>query len=97
MRELKGFDSYFKVRNNLIFERAHFNKRNQLPHKTVEQIITEVHRLAENCKFGPMKDELIWDYLVVGICDSTLSERLQMEAELTLEKAKRLIGQREAV
>jgi len=44
-----------------------------------------------------MKDELIQDRLVIGICDSTLSERLQMEVELTLEKAKCLICQRETV
>jgi len=94
---IEGFESYFKVRKNLIFERARFNKRNQLPHETAEQFITEVHRLAENCEFGPMKDELIRDRLIVGICDSTLSEYLQMEAELTLKKAKRLIRQWEAV
>ena len=44
-----------------------------------------------------MKEELIRDRLVVGIRDLALSERLQMEAELTLDKAKRLIRQREAV
>ena len=53
--------------------------------------------MADSCEFGVMKDELIRDRLVVGICDNALSERLQMEAELTLDKAKRLIRQREAV
>jgi len=77
-----AFDSYFKVQKNLIFERAHFNKRNQLPHETAEQFITEIHKLAESCEFGSMKDELIQDRLAVEICDSSLSERLQMEAEL---------------
>ena len=38
-----------------------------------------------------MKEELIRDCLVVGIRDLVLSERLQMEAELMLDKAKRLI------
>ena len=44
-----------------------------------------------------MKEELIRDCLVVGIRDLVLSERLQMEAELMLDKAKRLIHQCEAV
>ena len=44
-----------------------------------------------------MKEELVRDRLVVGIRDHALSEHLQMEAELTLDKAKRLIRQREAV
>ena len=43
------------------------------------------------------KSEMIRDRLVVGIRDGVLSERLQMEADLTLEKAKKMIRQREAV
>ncbi len=34
---------------------------------------------------------------MVGIRDKTLSQRLQMESDLTLGKAKRLIRQKEAV
>ena len=85
------------MRKNLIFERALFNKRSQLPNESVEQFITEIHRLGDNYEFGEMKEELIWDRLVVGIRDHALSEHLQMEAELTLDKAKRLIRQHEAV
>jgi len=44
-----------------------------------------------------MKDELIHNHLVVGIRDSTLSEGLQLEPELTLDKAKQFIRQRESV
>ena len=94
---LDAFDEHFKVRKNIIFEWARFNKRCQLPNESVEQFITEVHRLGDSCEFGLMKEELIRDRLVVGIRDHALSERLQMEAELTLDKAKRLIRQREAV
>ena len=92
-----AFDDYFKFRKNIIFELAHFNKRCQLPNESVEQFITDVHRLADNCEYGVMKKELVRDRLVVGIRDHALSERLQMEAELMLDKAKRLIHQREAV
>ena len=69
----------------------------QLPNKSVEQFITDVHHLTDNCEYGVMKEELVRDRLVVGIRDHALSERLQMEAELTLDKAKRLIRQHEAV
>ena len=54
----------------------------------MEQFITEVHHLGDNCEFGVMKEELVRDHLVIGICDHALSERLQMELELTLDKAK---------
>ena len=75
---------------NVIYERARFNKRNQLPNESVEQFITEVHRLGDSCEFGEMKEELIRDCLVVGIRDHSLSERLQMEPDLTLDKAKKV-------
>ena len=40
---------------------------------------------------------MIRDQLVVGIRDSSLSECLQLDANLTLEKAKTAIRQKEAV
>ena len=64
-----AFDKYFGVRHNVIFERARFNQRDQLPEESVETYISELYRLAENCKCGAMKDELIRDQLVVGIRD----------------------------
>jgi len=85
------------VRKNIIFKCAHFNNRYQLQGESVEQFITEVHRLAEYCEFGTMKDELIRDRLVVGIRDNSLFKCLQMEAELTVDRVKRFIHQRKAV
>ncbi len=40
---------------------------------------------------------MIRDCLVVGILDSSLSQQLQLDAELTLDKAKTKVRQREAV
>ena len=40
---------------------------------------------------------MIRDHLVVGIQDVSLSECMQMDADLTLEKAKKLVCQHEAV
>ena len=44
-----------------------------------------------------MKEELIRDRLVVGILDSGLSEKLQLDSTLDLEKAKKAIRLKEAV
>jgi len=52
---------------------------------------------VEHCEYGELKEEMIRDRLVVGIRDSNLSERLQIDDALTLEKAKKLVRQREAV
>ena len=88
---IEVFDAHFKVLKRIIFECTRFNKRSQTPGESVDHFITELHQLAEHCKFGNMRDELIRDCLVVGIRDNLLSERLQMESELTLDKAKKLI------
>ena len=57
----------------------------------------ELYKLAESCSYGDMTYEMFHDRLVVGIHDSALSQRLQLDAGLTLEKAKTMVRQREAV
>ena len=94
---LGKFDEFFQVRKNVIFERARFNRRHQLQDETSEQYITALYHLVENCAYGDLKDEMICNRVVVGIRDTTLSERLQMDADLTLDKAKKSVRQREAV
>ena len=89
---LAKFDAHFQVRKNIIFE-----SRIQEDKESVDQFITNLYSLAENYEFGTMKDELIRDRLVVGIKDIALSERLQTDEALTLDKAKKLVRQREAV
>ena len=87
------FDEFFKVRRNVIFERARFNKRNQLCGESAEQYIME---MAENCNYGDLTSEMMRDRLVVGIQDETLSQKLQLDPTLTLDKAKQMIRQKEA-
>ena len=94
---LGKFDDFFKVRKNVIYERARFNQRSQREDETAEQYITSLYSLAGDCEFGDTKDTMIRDRLVVGIRDIALSERLQTEPDLNLDKAKRMIRQWEAV
>ena len=63
----------------------------QLADESIEQFITNLYQLAEHCEYGNLKDEMIRDCTLVGIQDSALSERLQMDLDLTLEKAKKLL------
>ena len=94
---VKKFNKYFKVQKNSIFEHADFNLASQLANETVEQFITRFHQMANNCEFGNMKNEMIRDFLIISIRNQQLSERLQMEMELMLAKAEKLICQRAAV
>ena len=97
MEVLAKFDAYFKVHKNVIFECARFNHQDQQEEKSVKQFITSLYSLSENCQYGKLKEEMIRDREVVSIRDSVLSERLQMNETLTLDKAKKLVQQREAV
>ena len=94
---LKKFDAFFATRKNVIFERARFNLRAQQPGESAEQYIIALYTLVESCEYGSMKEELIRDRLVVGILDSGLSEKLQLDSTLDLEKAKKAIRLKEAV
>lgn len=94
---LAKFDAHFQVRKNVIFERAWFNCRVQEHEESVEQFITSLYALLENCQYSELKEEMIHDRLVVGIRDSSLSERLQMDETLSLDKAKKMARQREAI
>ena len=81
----------------MIIEHSKFSKCSQLPDESVEQFIASLYNLAANCNFGELKDKLMCDGIVVRIRDASLSERLQMDLEMMLKKAKAVVQQREAV
>ena len=81
----------------MLFERAVFNRCCQGQNETVEQFITSLYSLVENCEYRELKDQMICDHIVFGIRDQSHSAHLQMDPELTLEKVKMLVRQREAV
>ena len=63
----------------------------------MDDFITDVYALAEHCGYGDLHDEMVHDRIVVGIRDSRLSEKLQLDPNLTLEKAIAETRQKEAV
>ena len=60
--------------------------RVQLPNEPADFILA-LHCLVEHCNFRALKEEMIRDRLVVGLADVALSERLQMDPDLTLQRA----------
>ena len=91
------FDNHFIRRRNVIFERAKFNRRRQEESEPVETFITALYALAEHCGYGDLHDEMIRDRIVVGIRNNALSEKMQLDSELTLSKAIAQVRQSEAV
>ena len=62
--------------------------RRQEDGETVNLFITALYNLAERCEYGTLHDNMIRDRIVVGIKDSSLSERMQLDDALILEKEK---------
>lgn len=92
---------HFIGKHNVIYERARFNSRYQQQGETVENFITDVHKLAEHCQYGVLLEEMIRDRIVVGIRDAKLSEKLQVQLQLhpnlTLVKTITQVRQNEEV
>ena len=74
-------------RRNVIYERARFNLRKQEEGETVAAFINDLYVLVEHCEYGVLQDEMVKDRLVVGLHDSKLSEKLQLDPSLTLYAA----------
>ncbi|CAK6984777.1 hypothetical protein LDENG_00184280, partial [Scomber scombrus] len=83
----RAFDNHFFRVHNVIYERAKFNKRSQEVGESAEHFIMDVHKMAEYCNYGDLREEMIRDRIVVGIRDAGLSERLQLNAKLDLATA----------
>ena len=81
------FQGHFVKKRNVIFERAKFNQCKQEEGESVDNFVTALYCLSEHCQYGGLRDEMTRDRIVVGLRDSSLSEKLQLEAHLTLEKA----------
>jgi len=91
------FDNHFVKRRNVIYERAKFNMRRQREGESVDTFVTSLYTLAEHCQYGVLHDEMIRDRIVVGIRNTALSERMQLQPDLNLEKAITQARQSEAV
>ncbi|KAL3222401.1 hypothetical protein MRX96_050000 [Rhipicephalus microplus] len=69
-----------------IFERARFNTRLQQHGESAEDFVIALHTLSKDCEFGALREEFVRHRLVVWIKDKQPSTRLQLDAEVTLQK-----------
>ena len=91
------FESHFVKKRNVIFERPKLNQRKQEEGESVDDFITDLYCLSEHCNYGGLREEMIRDRIVVGLRDHNLAEKLQLVADLTLEKAVTAARQVESV
>ena len=94
---LTKFQGHFVKRRNVIYERMKFNQRIQQEGESVESFVTDLYALSETCNYGELTNEMIHDRIVVGIRDDSVAERLQIDHELTLDKAISIARQGETL
>ena len=75
------------MKKHVIFKRVKFNSRHQRKGETVDNFITDLHCLAKSYSYGDLHNKMIHDRIVVGLLDDGLSEKMQLDSHLTLEKA----------
>ncbi|KAK2727803.1 hypothetical protein QYM36_008330 [Artemia franciscana] len=81
------FKNHIEPSSNPIFERFKFHKRNQKEFETIEQYITDLKLVAQNCSYS-QQDEMVRDQLIFGLKNDRLRERLLAEGgSLTLDRA----------
>ena len=60
----------------MFFELVQFNQKVHLEEEILDSYVTSLHKLAENCAFVALHNDLISDRLVVGLRDHKISEKL---------------------
>ena len=90
-------NAFFQVCHNMIFERARFNRQNQLLSETTEEYIMALNTLAANCNYGALEAKMICDRLVVGIRDTSLSLPPTTGPRPDVGESKKAIRQWEAM
>ena len=72
------WQTFMKWRN-VIYELARFNSHKEIQDETVDSFVTDLFSLAEYCTYRHLHNEMIRDGLVVGLLDTSLSEKMQLE------------------
>jgi hypothetical protein len=88
------FTQHFSPRSNKTYEQYLFNKIAQKPGQKFDDYLIGVKLATKNCNFEDLKDSLIRDKIVMGICSDKVREKLLSEVDLTMHKARYLQGMR---
>ena len=96
-KTMRTLDSHFSPQVNVPFERHQFRQANQEESETVDQFVTRLFQLAENCDFSDKKSEHIRDQLIDKCRSHNLRKKLlEAGGGLTLRRAQELARAMEA-
>jgi len=89
---VEKLNNYFVPKVNVIHERARFYKRAQRQGESAEEYIRTLYESVRYAKIENIRDKLL-----IGILDKELSEKLQLTADLTLDRAVEIVRQSEQI
>ena len=84
-------------RKNVIFERTRFNRRKQEEGKLVDDFIIDLYCRSEHCRYGALQNEMIHNWIIIGLHIAALFEKLQMDPDLKLDKAIKTARESESI
>lgn len=87
---LNKFDKYFGAKPNIIVRRYKFFTRDQEDGENIDQYITALRVLSQQCEFSELHESLLRDRIVCGVNNNTVRDRLLRTDDLTLVKALQL-------
>ena len=96
-KAVRTLDAYFKPQVNTPFERHVFRQAKQKTDETLDQYLTRLSQLAENCAFGDVKDEQIRDQFINKCRSHNLRKKLlESGGTLALKRAQEIARAMEA-
>lgn len=84
---VKAFENYCLPKCNETYERYVFRSRRQAHGEPFEQFFRDLQLKARTCNFGDLRDSMLRDQIVYGICSTSLREKLLRKKDLTLVTA----------
>ena len=84
---IERFDQYFTPKKNVTYMSYKFFSCNQSEGQNIDAYVTELRKRAEHCEYAELKNSLIRDKIIIGVCDKETQERLHRESEICLGKA----------
>lgn len=83
---IKAMEEFCLGQTNEIYERYTFNKRDQVPNKTIDAYVAKLRTLARTCKYKAIEDEMIRDRIVLGIRNNSTRKKLLQEKKFDLQR-----------
>ena len=71
-----------------IIKRYEFNTRKQKPGETIAEFTAALRKIADDCEFGTVLNDMLRDRLVFGVSDKKLQNRYLRESTLTYVQAR---------